>query len=250
MGPSSSAKTQCFLVVEKNKILHKEGNCNDRYAPCSTFKIAISLMGYDDEFLKNNKNPELPFKEGYVDWLDRWKQPHTPELWLKNSCVWYSQIITKHLGKNKFKNYVKQLEYGNQDVSGDLGKNNGLTNCWLSSSLEISPHEQITFLKKLLNNQHPVSRKAHDKTKEIMFVETLDNGWNLYGKTGNGNLLAKDRVTKLDRQMGWFVGWIEKGPRKIAFARLIVDDEKQETYASLRAKSAAIAYLEKFPKTC
>ncbi|WP_410176393.1 penicillin-binding transpeptidase domain-containing protein [Rickettsia rhipicephali] len=25
-------------------------NCESRYAPCSTFKIAISLMGYDDGF--------------------------------------------------------------------------------------------------------------------------------------------------------------------------------------------------------
>ncbi|WP_410526378.1 penicillin-binding transpeptidase domain-containing protein [Rickettsia rhipicephali] len=30
--------------------MKQEGNCESRYAPCSTFKIAISLMGYDDGF--------------------------------------------------------------------------------------------------------------------------------------------------------------------------------------------------------
>ncbi len=207
-------------------------------------------MGYDDGFLEDTLTPKLPFKKGYTDWLDRWKQSHTPKLWLQNSCVWYSQIITQNLGQKKFKNYVQKLAYGNQDVSGDIGKDNGLTNCWLSSSLEISPYEQITFLKKLLNNEHPVNFKAHEMTRKIMFVQALKNGWHLYGKTGNGALLAQDKIAKLDRQVGWFVGWIEKGPRKIVFAHLIVDDEKQDTYASLRAKSAAIAYLEKSPKTC
>jgi beta-lactamase class D len=234
----TEAKTKCFIVSENNKIIHQEGNCYCRYAPCSTFKIAISLMGYDAGFLINEDSPTLPFKNGYVDWLDQWKQDHTPRLWLKNSCVWYSQIITQHLGMEKFKNYVEKLDYGNGDVSGDLGKKNGLTNCWLSSSLRISPHEQIVFLQKLLNNQHPVSTKAQETTKHIMFVEDLENGWKLYGKTGNGHLLADDHSTKLERQIGWFVGWIEKEGRQLVFAYLIVDEDKQETYASYRAKNA------------
>ncbi|ASX27927.1 hypothetical protein BA173_03570 [Rickettsia sp. MEAM1 (Bemisia tabaci)] len=52
------------------------------------------------------------------------------------------------------------FSYGNQDTSGDKGKNNGLTNAWLSSSLEISPEEQIAFLQKLAADQLPVSLKA------------------------------------------------------------------------------------------
>ncbi|WP_410526374.1 penicillin-binding transpeptidase domain-containing protein [Rickettsia rhipicephali] len=59
---------------------------------------------------------------------------------MKNSCVWYSQIITnKELGIEKFRDYVTQFDCGNRDISGDKGKNNGLTNAWFSSSLEIAP---------------------------------------------------------------------------------------------------------------
>lgn len=58
---------------------------------------------------------------------------------------------------------------GNQDTSGDKGKNNGLTHSWLSSSLEISPEEQIDFLQKLLDNKLPVSLKSHEMTKKHPF---------------------------------------------------------------------------------
>ncbi len=53
---------------------------------------------------------------------------------MKNSCLWYSRLITKELGYKKFHDYVTKFNYGNQDTLGDKGKNNGLTNAWLSRS--------------------------------------------------------------------------------------------------------------------
>ncbi|WP_375332929.1 MULTISPECIES: class D beta-lactamase [unclassified Candidatus Tisiphia] len=236
---SSLADTKCFLVKENDKIIKQEGDCASRYAPCSTFKIAISLMGYEEGLLVDETHPELPFKEGYVDWLDRWKQPHNPTTWMQNSCVWYSQVLTQKLGMSKFKDYVIKFNYGNQNVSGDKGKNNGLTNSWLSSSLEISPEEQVVFLQSLIDNKLPISLKSHEMTKNILFVEELPSGWRLYGKTGNGSQLNKNRTKKLDLQQGWFVGWIQKDNRTIVFVNHITDDSKQDTYASLRAKAEA-----------
>ncbi|MFU7500225.1 MAG: class D beta-lactamase [Candidatus Tisiphia sp.] len=236
---SSLADTKCFLVKENDKTIKQEGDCASRYAPCSTFKIAISLMGYEEGLLVDETHPELPFKEGYVDWLDRWKQPHNLTTWMQNSCVWYSQVLTQKLGMSKFKDYVIKFNYGNQNVSGDKGKNNGLTNSWLSSSLEISPEEQVVFLQNLIDNKLPISLKAHEMTKNILFVEELPSGWKLYGKTGNGSQLNKNRTKKLDLQQGWFVGWIQKDNRTIVFVNHITDDSKQDTYASLRAKEEA-----------
>nr|WP_241773787.1 penicillin-binding transpeptidase domain-containing protein [Rickettsia asembonensis] len=180
-------KADCFLVKENDKIIKQEGNCESRYAPCSTFKIVLSLMGYDDGFLIDETHPKLPFKEGYDDYLEVWKQPHMPKDWIKNSCLWYSRLITKELGYEKFCDYITKFDYGNQDISGDKGKNNGLTNAWLSSSLEISPEEQLAFLQKLVANQLPVSLKAQEMTKNIMFIEDFADWWKLYGKTGSGN---------------------------------------------------------------
>ncbi len=227
------ADSRCFLAKEHSQIIKQEGDCKTRYAPCSTFKIPISLMSYEERFLVDETHPNLGFKKGYTDWLDIWKQPHNPTSWIKNSCVWYSQVLTQKLGSKKFKDYVIRFNYGNQDISGDEGKNDGLTNSWLSSSLMISPEEQVTFLQNLVDNKLPVSLKSHEMTKNILFVEELQNGWKLYGKTGNGT------QKKSGFQQGWFVGFIQKNDRTIVFANHIEDDKKQETYASLRAKAEA-----------
>lgn len=233
------AEPTCFLVKENNQVIVREGSCTERYAPCSTFKIAISLMGYNEGLLTDESHPQIPFKKGYADSIEAWKQSHNPKLWMKNSCVWYSQILTQKLKMSKFQEYVKKFEYGNIDVTGDVGKNNGLSHSWLSSSLEISPEEQIIFLQKLLDNKLPVSIKSHQITKNLLFVEDLSDGWKLYGKTGSGSLLNSDRTQKLDIQIGWFIGWIQKDTRAITFVYFIKDKDKQPTYASLRAKSAA-----------
>jgi beta-lactamase class D len=234
----ANAETNCFIASEKNLIVHSEGECDKRYTPASTFKIAISLMGFDSGILVDETHPTWDFKSGYVDWLERWKQPHNPKLWLANSCVWYSQIITQKLGIKRFTEYTKLLNYGNQDTSGDKGMNNGLTNCWLSSSLSISPQEQINFLNQLVVNKLPVSIDAQEKTKNIMCQETLPSGWELYGKTGNGSQLDADGNKIKDRQVGWFVGFVRKGEKIITFVQLVADEDKQDTYASQRAKAA------------
>lgn len=78
----------CFIASKNNQVIHSQGECDKRYSPCSTFKIAISLMGFDSGILVDETHPTWDFKPVYVNWLDRWKQPHNPKLWLANSCVW------------------------------------------------------------------------------------------------------------------------------------------------------------------
>ncbi|MES2252881.1 MAG: class D beta-lactamase [Pseudomonadota bacterium] len=235
----SFAEATCFLAKEDNHVIKSEGDCGARHAPCSTFKIAISLMCYNEGLLVDETHPELPFREGYVDFLDNWKQAHTPRLWMKNSCVWYSQLLTQELGMDKFNEYVTKFSYGNQDISGDIGKDNGLTQSWLSSSLQISPEEQIQFLQKLIDIKLPVSIKSHEMTINILFVEYLADGWKFYGKTGNGYVPNQDGTLNEDRQGGWFIGWIQKDNHTITFAQYIQDEEKQDTPASMHAKAAA-----------
>ncbi len=233
----AKAEKRCFLAKENNKVINQEGDCTSRHSPCSTFKIVLSLMGYDAGILEDETHPQWLFKKGYPAYFEKWKEPHNPSLWMKNSCLWYSQVLTQKLGIENFTDYVVKFNYGNQDVSGDKGKNNGLTNSWLSSSLEISPEEQLVFLQKLLDNKLPVSLKAHEMTRNIMFIEELPHGWKLYWKTASGLLLSRDRTEKLYIKHGWFVGWIQKNSRIIVFATHITDDKHQDTYAGPRAKA-------------
>ncbi len=62
----------------------QEGDCATRVTPASTFKIAISLMGFDSGFLKDAHTPTLPYREGYVDWGGaEWLKPTDPTRWIK-----------------------------------------------------------------------------------------------------------------------------------------------------------------------
>ena len=214
------ANNDCFIYEQNGKTV-SEGQCEQRHPPQSTFKIAISLMGYNEGILRDETHPLVPFKEGDADDVENWRQPHNPMLWMQNSCVWYSRFVTKKLGMDKFTSYVKQFNYGNEDVSGDRGKNNGLTNSWISSSLRISPTEQIKFLNKLLLSKLPVSVKSRQYTYNIVYLKDLQDGWKLYGKTGTGDLLNNDGTHDVTRERGWFVGWIEKENRKIVFAQYL-----------------------------
>ncbi|APJ04259.1 class D beta-lactamase [Silvanigrella aquatica] len=244
----SVSYADCFILSENNKNIIKEGDCETAYTPASTFKIPISLIGYNEKILKSETQPKLNFEEGYVDWLDKWKQPHDPKLWMANSCVWYSQLITKKVGMDKFKKYMNDFNYGNKDLSGDKNKDNGLERAWLSSSLEISPEQQLNFLYGLNNKSLKVIDLSYKMTQNILFNEALKDDWKLYGKTGNGNVLNRDKTQKTERQVGWFVGWIEKKDRKIMFVHLIVDSDKKDSYASLRSKAKAKEKLEHYLK--
>lgn len=244
------ADTGCFILTQNEEILTQEGDCDTRRSCCSTFKIVISLMGYNEGILKDELQPQVPYQEGYYALLDSWKQPHDPSLWMKNSCVWYSQWITKQIGMPKFEDYVKKFDYGNGDVSGDEGKGNGLTNSWLSSSLKISPKEQTIFIKKLIDGKLPVSSTAHEMTKRILFVSNIDCSWRLFGKTGSGYLLKPDGSRDENRQIGWFVGWVQRGNNHVVFAHFIQDDKKHDEFAGKRAKDSAIEKITNFVDTC
>ena len=226
----------CFLAKENSKTLKNEGNCNIAYAPQSTFKIALSLMGFDSGILKSESHPSWSLPNRIDPYINICKVDHNPHTWMRDSCLWYSRILTTKLGMEQFKDYVTEFSYGNMDLTG------GLTSAWVSSSLKISPEGQADFLQKVVDRKLSLSSPSYDKTKQVMFIQEMAGGWKLYGKTGNGKKFYKDG-SKTDLQHGWFVGYIEKGNRRIVFASHMVDNEKQSTFASFRARNDALIKL-------
>jgi len=216
----------CTLIAEAStgRKLVADGDCDRRVAPASTFKIAIALMGYDAGILTSVSEPELPFRHGYADWREAWKHPTDPSRWIRESVVWYSQQVTARLGMARFRDYVVAFDYGNADVSGNPGRENGLSEAWLSSSLRISPAEQVWFLRKLVAGTLPVSRQAVTHTATLIDRGTRPGGWRVHGKTGTAVPRDGDGALQWDRPFGWFVGWAEKGQRTVVFARLARED--------------------------
>ncbi|MDR3436046.1 class D beta-lactamase [Telmatospirillum sp.] len=246
IASKAEARTICTVVADANtaKILVQEGDCAGRVTPASTFKIAISLMGFDSGFLKDDHTPTLPYRVGYPDWGgEPWRQPADPARWLQLSVVWFSQQVTQSLGQDRFQRYTTAFDYGNTDVSGKPAYRNGMMGAWINSTLQISPLEQIAFLAKVVNRQLPVSARALQMTDRITEIAALPSGWDIHGKTGTGSPGNNGKYDAA-HAYGWFVGWATKGADTLVFARLIQDERPAEPNAGIRARDSL---LKDFP---
>lgn len=241
----SLAALNCTTLVDAatGKALLREGDCATRITPVSTFNIAVSLMGYDSGFLRDQQAPLLPYKAHYNAWNPDWRRDMTPSEWIRYSAVWYAQQVTSNIGRERFERYVQGFGYGNRDTSGDAGKDNGVTWAWVGSSLQISADEQAAFLRKLVRYELPVSRRAVDQTAGLIRLDDLPNGWRVYGKTGTGAPAGPDGKDDYSRSYGWFVGWATNGERTIVFARLVQDEKKEEGAAGPRTREAFLRQL-------
>lgn len=221
-GPLN-AETLCTLIVsaERGAIVHEAGDCDERVTPASTFKIPLALMGFDAGVLVGPNDPAIPFQSGYPDWGGAaWRQDTDPSHWMRHSVVWYSQFIARELGVEGLTRYGRAFAYGNADFSGDPGRDNALERSWISSSLKISPREQVAFLRTFLSQSLPASAAAHQMTAHIAESHALPDGTIVWGKTGSAYPRNADGGLDRARGWGWFVGWAAKGDDFYLFARL------------------------------
>lgn len=224
----------CFIVKEGEKFLTKEGkNCDVQYSPASTFKLPLAVIGFESGILKDENHPIWQAKEPPTFLRDYWSGDKTPATWMRYSIVWYSQMLTTKLGEKNFQKYVDRLNYGNRDLSG------GLTAAWLSSSLKISPNEQIIFIDALAKNELPFSKNSQMQVKNLarLFEESmLSDGWDIYGKTGTDvDFVSGER-------RGYFVGFSIKNDRLIDFV-IHISGEKNSPISGIYAKKIAMNKL-------
>jgi len=242
-SPAPAAeRLACSLLVDAGSgaVIESRGpDCERRNSPASTFKLALALIGYREGVLADAHHPAWPFKPGYPSWRESWKQTIDPALWQMESVLWYSQELTRRLGAERLQREVDRLAYGNRDLSGDPGRKNGLTRAWLSSSLLISPAEQVAFVRALLTD----ASAPAGRTRAVVPAFPLPGGGTVHGKTGAGLIRRPDGTLDRSRYFGWFVGWAEIGRRRLAFARLIEDESQETIPAGFRARDAMLAEL-------
>ena len=219
-APAPRVVDRCVLVVDvaSGARVHRDGDCGARHAPESTFKVPLALIGFETGLLSGPHDPLWRYDASFRA-PKRDQKDVDPVIWERDSVVWFSRELVKRLaardGAGAFGAWVARLNYGNQDVSGDPGKNNGLTNAWLSSSLKISPEEQAAFVRRLLRDDLPASAQAIGKTRAIIPEFAAEGGWTLHGKTGSSAVM---KVAAGRQDHGWFVGWAQKDGRTLAFA--------------------------------
>ena len=216
----------CTLIVDlkTGSELVRDGECDTRVPPFSSFKLPLAVIGFETGVLVDAHTPRW-------DWTSDMTAPKRdqksvdPTEWERDSVLWYSRKMVKTIGGATFAGLVETLGYGNMDVAGVPGKDNGITHAWIGASLEVSPTEQVAFVRKMLLGALPVSPAAQAQAASILPQFPAADGWVLTGKTGSGWLTDATGAYYRDRSLGWFVGWADKGEQRVVFARLLVDNK-------------------------
>ena len=235
---AASAKTRCLLVLDPrtDAVVHSEGaQCDETMGPASTFKLPLALIGFEAGILVDPEQPAWPYDPKYEALRAADRATTTPRRWLKESVIWFSRRVVSELGAERFAEAVAGLRYGNADVSGDAGADNGMTHSWLNSSLQISPRQQADFIRRMLVGEVGVSRRAAEQTVASLPNFDGKGGWLITGKTGTG--YVREQNGKLGkRQFGWFVGWGKREDEWRVFAYLIEDEKSGQSAAGPRAR--------------
>ena len=188
--------------------IHDMEHSTLRVAPNSTYKIYDALFGLEEDII----TPENSFIawNGETYPFEAWNADQTLQSAMNSSVNWYFESVDEQLGAADISNYIQEIGYGNENISGDF------STYWMESSLKISPIEQVELLTKLQNNSFGFAPENINAVKDAICLSSSDAG-TFYGKTGTGRVNGQD-------VNGWFIGYIETADNTYFFATNIGAD--------------------------
>lgn len=179
------------------------------FLPASTFKVLNTMIALETGAVSG---PDAAFPwNGTKYEVAAWNKDLSFREAFAVSCVPVYQELARRVGQQRMEKWVKAARYGNQAIGG------GIDVFWLQGDLRISALEQVEFLQRLKHDRLPFSKKNMAVVKDFMVVEQGE-GWTLRAKTGWAARSAN---------IGWWVGWLERGGEVWYFA-LNIDIAKPE----------------------
>jgi beta-lactamase class D len=229
----------CVIVADtaSGRRLYRYGNhqvCMRQLPPCSTFKIANSLIGLDAGVV----TPATVFKwDGTPQRVSAWEHDADMKTAFKQSIVWWYQRVARQVGLPAYEERLKAFDYGSKKPAGPVD------GFWLGPSpqgegLLISTEQQVDFLQRLYGDKLPVKPASAAFVKSIMVDETRGSAV-MSGKTGT---CPSD--LQQSRQVGWWVGRLQSPPHDYLYAVSIEgsnDESLPGGELSERVKSAFAA---------
>lgn len=183
----------------------------EKFAPCSTFKIWNTLIGLENGLI-TSADEEFYHWDGEKRFLPEWNRNLNLRDAFRFSCVPAYQDLARKIGPERMQAALDKLGYGDRNISS------GIDLFWLPApgreTLLISPAEQAALTARLATGEVPFSAKAQAVLKDIMEVRSTLRG-TLYGKTGTGGDGSGNSV------LGWFMGYAENNGQTLAFACLV-----------------------------
>jgi beta-lactamase class D len=206
------------LRRDRYQAVHAE-RATRRLIPASTFKIVNALTALDAKVVAG-PNTVIPW-----DRVVRERQELNRDLDLRTafrlSAVPHFQRLAREIGAARMQRAVRAVGYGNGDIGG------GIDHFWLDGALRISPLEQVGVLVRLYRDELPYSRGAMATVREIMEIERTPR-YTIRAKTG--------WATGQPGEVGWWVGWVERGPDAYFFATGLESPTSDSTFAPSRQR--------------
>ena len=182
--------------------------------PASSFKIINLLIALETGVI-DSENVVIAWP-GHTDTTlygyrpDIYRDMTVAEAFEK-SAGWAFVELAKKIGKDRYAEYLKASNYGNQNIweAGD--------DFWNFGAFGISPVNQVRFLKDLYEDKTLFSKRNVDVLKRVMVAEEGD-GYKISAKTGwtrEGGI-----------NTGWWVGYAETDQGVYFFATQLLQDRK------------------------
>jgi beta-lactamase class D len=190
------------------------------FLPASTFKILNSLISLETGVISDEL--QILTWDGIQRQIPAWNRDLNMKEAIKLSAVWFYQVLARRVGYDRMQKWVIQAGYGNQKI----GSKEDIDRFWLQGELRITPQEQIQFLRHLYKNELPFSERSLSIVKDILIVEKTPD-YTIRAKTG---WVGFEGMAK--PEIGWYVGYLEKGDNIYFFATNI--DMQSQKDASAR----------------
>lgn len=192
-----------FVLLEPARdryLVLDEGRARTRLPPASTFKIANALIGLEVGSITDEN--EVFRWDGRPKPFPAWERDHTLATGMRASAVWMFQEVARRTGKERMREWIDRLGYGNRDIRG------GIDLFWLQGSLRVSAMEQVDFLRRLAEGELAMTQRSQRLARAALAVERT-SAYTLYAKTGS--------VDSGRNAVAWWVGWVEKKGRPVGY---------------------------------
>ena len=195
-----------FIVFEPAKdryLVCNESRARTRFLPASTFKIPNALIGLEVGAIDDEN--EVFRWDGRPKPRPAWERDHTLATGMRESVAWMFQEVARRIGRERMREWLDRLEYGNRDIKG------GIDLFWLQGGLRVSAREQVDFLRKLSEGELPMTQRSQRLVREALMVERTP-AYKLYAKTASAGAGSN--------ALAWWAGWIERKGRPAAYFAL------------------------------
>lgn len=223
-----SGNEGCFVLYDSGADtwhIYNKSLAAQRVSPDSTYKIYSALYALENGSITPDASERK--WDGQPQLYPQWNQDQTLSTAMKDSVNWYFQGLDRQAGPENLKNFYREIDYGNHDLSG------GINEFWAESSLKISALEQVQLLRNFYANTFGFNGRNIQAVKDALILSSSGQAV-LSGKTGTG-------IVNGQTVSSWLIGYVEADNNTFFFAANVRNPSDAE---ELTASRIALQILE------